>query len=101
MNARRSRNDSTQRLAEFRWWGCVLLAMFAVVQTARGSVGPTAPPEPIRSDSSQVPLASAASDPAAHVVTNNANIPVAAWRQVSRMPIQEIYGSKHLEIKWR
>ena len=79
MNARRSRNDSAQRFAEFRWWGCVLLGLFAVVQTARGSVGPTAPPEPNRSDSSQVPPASAASNPATHVMTINANIPVAAW----------------------
>jgi len=38
MNARRFRNDSIRRLAEFRWWGCVLLAMFALVQTAGGSV---------------------------------------------------------------
>jgi len=36
MNARRFRNDSAQRFAEFRWWGCALLAMFALVQTARG-----------------------------------------------------------------
>ena len=41
MNARRFRNDSARRFAEFRWWGCALLAMFALVQTARGSVGPT------------------------------------------------------------
>jgi hypothetical protein len=34
MNTRRFRNDSTQRLAEFRWWGCVLLAMFAAVRTS-------------------------------------------------------------------
>ena len=40
MDARRFRKDSIRRLAEFRWWGCVLLAMFALVQTARGSVGP-------------------------------------------------------------
>jgi hypothetical protein len=79
MNARRSRNDSTQRLAEFRWWGCVLLAMFAVVQTARGSVGVTAPPAPVRSDSAQLPLASAAPSAATQVVIINANIPVAAW----------------------
>jgi hypothetical protein len=79
MDTRRFRNDSSQRFAEFRWWGCVLLAMFSLGQTARGSVGPTAPPEPIRSDSSQVPPASAASNPATHVMTINANIPVAAW----------------------
>ena len=78
MNARRSRNDSTQRLAEFRWWGCVLLAIFAVVQTARGSVGLTAPPEPVRSDSTQLPLSTVASSPATHVVTINAKIPVGA-----------------------
>jgi hypothetical protein len=77
MNARRSRNDSTQRLAEFRWWGCVLLAMFAVVQTAHESVGSTAPPEPVRSDSTQLPPARAASSAATHVVIVNANIPVA------------------------
>ena len=39
MDARRFRNDSAQRLAEFRWWGSVLLAMFALVQTAPGSGG--------------------------------------------------------------
>jgi hypothetical protein len=78
MNARRSRNDSAQRLAEFRWWGCVLLALFAVVQTARGSVGLAASSEPVRSDSTQLPLARVASSPATHVVTINANIPVAA-----------------------
>jgi hypothetical protein len=77
MNARRSRNDSTRLLAEFRWWGCVLLALFAVVQTARGSVGLTAPSEPVRSDRTPVPLAKVASSPATHVVTINAN--VAAW----------------------
>jgi hypothetical protein len=79
MNARRSRNDSAQRLAEFRWWGCVLLALFAVVQTARGSVEVSAPPEPVRSDSTQLPLAGVASGPATHAVTINANIAVAAW----------------------
>jgi hypothetical protein len=84
MNARRSRNDSTQLLAEFRWWGCVLLAMFALVQTARGSVGLTAPPEPVRCDITQLPPASAASGPATHVLTTNANIPVAAWDRLSR-----------------
>jgi hypothetical protein len=78
MNARRSRNDSAQRLAEFRWWGCVLLALFAVVQTARGFVGPSAPAEPVRSDGTQLPRASVASGPATHVVTINTNIPVAA-----------------------
>jgi hypothetical protein len=54
MDARRFRNDSIRRLAEFRWWGCVLLAMFALVQTARGSVGPPTPPDPVRSDGTQV-----------------------------------------------
>ena len=51
MDTRRFRKDSTRRLAEFRWWGCVLLAMFALVQAARGSVGSTIPSEPVRSDS--------------------------------------------------
>ena len=31
-----SRKDLIRRIAEFRWWGCVLLAMFVLVQTARG-----------------------------------------------------------------
>jgi hypothetical protein len=44
MNARRLRNDPRYRLAQLRWWGCVLLAMFAVVQTARGSVDPLQAP---------------------------------------------------------
>jgi hypothetical protein len=57
MNARRSRNDSTQRLAEFRWWGCVLLAMFAVVQAAGGSAEPASRPELVPSDSTLLPLA--------------------------------------------
>jgi hypothetical protein len=52
MYARRFRNKSAQRLAEFRWWGCVLLAMFALVQTARGSA---APPELVGSTSAQLP----------------------------------------------
>ena len=45
MDARRFRKDSTRRLAEFRWWGSVLLAMFALVQAARdpfGGAGPNA-----------------------------------------------------------
>jgi len=47
MDARRSRNGSAQRLAEFRWWGSVLLAMFALVQTARGAAGsPNAAADP-------------------------------------------------------
>jgi len=45
-----SRNDFTRRLAGFRWWGCVLLSMFAVVQTARGTVEPASRPEPARPD---------------------------------------------------
>ncbi len=57
MNARRFRKDSTQRLADFRWWGCVLLAMFTVAQTPRVSVEPAPRPESVRSDSSQLPLA--------------------------------------------
>jgi len=32
-----SRKEFIRRVAEFRWWGCVLLAMFVVVQTARGT----------------------------------------------------------------
>jgi hypothetical protein len=96
MNARRSRNDSAQRFAEFRWWGCVLLSLFAVVQTARGSVRPTALPEPIRSESSQVLPARAASNPATHVMRINANIPVAAWDGAAEKPMQENYASRHL-----
>ena len=46
MKTHRLRSDSTHRLRQLRWWGCVLLAMFAVVQTARGSVEPAARPEP-------------------------------------------------------
>jgi hypothetical protein len=84
MNARRSQNDSTQLLAEFRWWGCVLLAMFALVQTVRGPVRLTAPPEPVRGDITQLPPASAASGPATHVLTINANIPVTAWDRLPR-----------------
>jgi len=45
-----SRNDFTRRVAGFRWWGCVLLSMFAVVQTARGAVEPASRPEPARPD---------------------------------------------------
>jgi len=56
MNLRRSRNDSTQRLAEFRWWGWALLAMFAVVQTARGAVNT----EPLVRSSDTTRIASAA-----------------------------------------
>ena len=78
MDARRFRKDSAQRCAEFRWWGCVLLTMFALVQTARGAVGPTRVLEPIQSDS-HLPLASAVCRPATHAVTPNAAIPVAAW----------------------
>lgn len=33
MKTRRHRNDSAHRLAELRWRGCVLLAMFAIVHT--------------------------------------------------------------------
>jgi hypothetical protein len=49
MNGRRFRKDAAQRFAEFRWWGCVLLAMFATVQTARGTSD--TPVFPSRSDS--------------------------------------------------
>jgi len=101
MNARRSRNDSAQRFAEFRWWGCVLLALFAVVQAARGSLGPSAYSESIRSDSAQDPFASAASNPAPQVVAIDTDISVAAWREARKMPMPEIYGSRHLEINWR
>jgi hypothetical protein len=64
MDARRSRNDSMRRLAEFRWWGCVLLTMFALVQTARGSAGAPTPRDPVRSQSNQVApgISSAAQD---------------------------------------
>jgi hypothetical protein len=86
MNAPRSRNDSTQRLAEFRWWGCVLLALSAVVQTARGSIGLTAPSEPVRSDSTRPP--SEGSSPATHVAAINANIPVAGWEA----PLRSLCG---------
>ena len=53
MNARRFRHDSDQRLAETRWWGCVLLAMFALVQTARGPVESRPPLEPARAESAR------------------------------------------------
>lgn len=72
MDARRFRNDSTQRFAEFRWWGCVFLAMFALVQTARGSVWPTASPEPVRSDGTRLPVAGAACEPTTHAVATDA-----------------------------
>ncbi len=49
MNTPRFRHGPTQRLAEVRWWGCVLLAMFAIVQTARGFELATRS-EPVRSD---------------------------------------------------
>ena len=78
MDARRFRKDSAQRYAEFRWWGCVLLTMFVLVQSARGSVGSTILPEPSRSDS-QLSLASAVCKPATHAVNLNAAITVAAW----------------------
>jgi len=47
MDARRFRKDSAQRLAEFRWWGCVLLAMFALVQLASRPMGSTPSPQPV------------------------------------------------------
>lgn len=78
MDARRFRNDSTQRFAEFRWWGCVLLAMFALVQTARGSVWPTASPEPVRSDGTRLPVAGAACEPTRHAVAIDTAIAAAA-----------------------
>jgi hypothetical protein len=53
MNPRRFRHDSTQRLAEARWWGCVLLAMFALVQTARGPVESRPPLEHARAESAR------------------------------------------------
>ena len=71
----KARNDFTQRLAEFRWWGCVLLTMFAVVQTARGSVGP---PKPAQSDSTQLLQSRAAFDLPTHRVTIDAAIRVTA-----------------------
>ena len=84
MNARRSRIDSTQRLADFRRWGCVVLAMFAVVQAARGYIVPTAPPVPVSCDNTHFPLASIASIPAAHVVSINANTAVATFVRLAR-----------------
>jgi hypothetical protein len=92
MNARRFRKDSTQRLTEFRWWGCVLLAMFAVVQTARGSTAPPPCPEPIRSCGTQLPPGSvAASDRGTYVVSVDASISVAAWDQAPPGAAQETY----------
>ena len=79
MDARRSRNNSTQRLAEFRWLGCVLLAMFALIQAARGSVGLTTPPEPLRSHSTQLTRASAVCKPKMHALSISAAIAVPAW----------------------
>lgn len=100
MDARRFRNDSAQRLAEFRCWGCVLLAMFALVQMARGSVGPTTAPEPNRSDSTQIPLASTLCKPETHSPTINSAIPVVASDEADpalvsnplQVPI-ELFGS--------
>jgi hypothetical protein len=83
MDARRFRNNSTQRFAEFRWWGCVLLAMFALVQTARGSVGSTAPPEPVRSDGTRVSVAGAACKPTPPSVSIDAAIAAAAWDEAA------------------
>jgi hypothetical protein len=84
MNARRSRNDPKQRLADFRWWGCVLLAMFAVIQTARGSAESALRSKPVASDSTPLVLAHAAISPAPHVVTLNAMIPLAAGEHARR-----------------
>ena len=68
----KARNDFTQRRAEFRWWGCVLLAMFVVVQAAHGSVEP---PKAAPSDSTRLLQTSAAFDPSKHRVTIHAAIP--------------------------
>ena len=76
----KTRNDFTQRLAEFGWWGCVLLSMFAVVQTARGSVERSAP---ARSDSTQLTQTSAAFDASPHQVTIRAAIPITARDQAA------------------
>jgi len=82
INARRFRKDSAQRFAEFRWWGCVLLAMFATVQTARVSNGPTAVSEPVRSDDTQLRLtADAACKPTRQAVTIDAAPPSAACHE--------------------
>ena len=92
MDTRRFRNDSSQRFAEFRWWGCVLLAMFSLVQTARGSVGPTAPPEPVRPDNTRLPVASAACQPTTHVVAFDAAFAAAAWDEAAMLisdPLQD------------
>lgn len=99
MDTRRFRNDSSQRFAEFRWWGCVLLAMFALVQTARGSVGPTAPPEPVRADSTRIPVAIAACKPTTHALTLEAAFATAAWDEAAALisdPLQgplDLFGS--------
>ena len=100
MDARRFRKDSAQRFAEFRWWGCVLLAMFALMQTARGSVRPTAPSEPVRSDRTQFPLAGAACRPTTHAATIDIAIAPASWDEAEMRfvsdPLQcplDLFGS--------
>jgi hypothetical protein len=84
MNARRSRNDPTQRLAEFRWWGSVLLAMFAVIQTARGSAESAPRSKPVPSDSTPFLQAHAAFRRAPQAVTLDAPIPLAAGEHARR-----------------
>ena len=87
MDARRCRKDSTQRLAEFRWWGCVLLAMFALVQAARGSSGSTTPPEPVRTAGTHF-LAPTVCEP--HALTSNIATAARAWdeAQTPSNPLQ-------------
>jgi hypothetical protein len=45
MDARRFRNHRAQPSDNFRWWGCVLLAMFALLQSDPSS--PVSFPKPI------------------------------------------------------
>jgi hypothetical protein len=97
MDARRSRNDPAQRVAEFRWWGCVLLAMFALVQTARGTAGLTAPPEAVRSDHPQSTPVRAVGTPSGHTVTLTATLAHAAWDAAEvRFASQPLQGPLHL-----
>jgi hypothetical protein len=84
MNARRFRKEHTQRFAEFRWWGCVLLGMFAIVQTARVSNGPTAVSAPVQSDIAQLRrAANVACQPTRQAVTIDAATPIAACQEAN------------------
>jgi len=84
MNARRSRNDPAQRLAEFRWWGSVLLAMFVVIQTARGFAEAAPRSKPLPPDTTPFLLAHAAFAPGPQAVTLDVPIPLVAGEHARR-----------------